>query len=381
MKTALFGGTFNPVHDGHMQMAEYLLSHGYDRVVLAPSNNPAYKQCDNNFDTRCEMLKIAIQGREGMQICDLERDRPKDNYSYITIPLYKERIGEFDFVIGGDSLIDLGKWKNPYQIIGQVKLVVFDRGDRIAEVEEASKFWREQGADIALEKFVPKDISSTIVRLESRLGLVRGVPKGVAEYIEKNGLYVDKSIRIGKKLTVSLADKLKEWTGERTYKHCLRVAYCALKLNSDLKLGLDTDKIVTAGLLHDCAKRVKNVDNQAIPKDSVGTPVYHQFAGSVVAREEFGIHDEDVLNAIKYHTTAKPNMTNLDKLIFCADMLEEDRDFEGVDELRKIIWQDLHQGFVACMEHQYAYLVGRGGDIYTLTTRAVEYYRNENKQQ
>ena len=65
----------------------------------------------------------------------------------------------------------------------------------------------------------------------------------------------------------------------------------------------------------------------------------------------------------------------------CADMLEEDRDFEGVDELRKVIWQDLHRGFVACMEHQYAYLVGRGGDIYPLTTKAVEYYRNENKQQ
>lgn len=381
MKTALFGGTFNPVHDGHIQMAEYLLSHGYDRVVLAPSNNPAYKQCDNNFDTRCEMLKIAIQGREGMQICDLERDRPKDNYSYITIPLYKERIGEFDFVIGGDSLIDLGKWKNPFQIINQVKLVVFDRGDRQADVDEASKFWRVQGADIVIERFVPKDISSTIVRLESRLGLTRGVPTEVAEYIEKNGLYVDKSIRIGKKLTTSLADKLKELTGERTYKHCLRVAYCALKLNSDLNLGLDTDKILTAGLLHDCAKRIKRVDDPSIPKDSEDTPVYHQFAGSVVAREEFDIHDEEVLNAIKYHTTAKPNMTDLDKLIFCADMLEEDRDFEGVDELRKVIWQDLHRGFVACMEHQYAYLVGRGGDIYPLTTKAVEYYRNENKQQ
>lgn len=381
MKTALFGGTFNPVHDGHIQMAEYLLSHGYDRVVLAPSNNPAYKQCDNNFDTRCEMLKIAIQGREGMQICDLERDRPKDNYSYITIPLYKERIGEFDFVIGGDSLIDLGKWKNPFQIINQVKLVVFDRGDRQADVDEASKFWRVQGADIVIERFVPKDISSTIVRLESRLGLTRGVPTEVAEYIEKNGLYVDKSIRIGKKLTTSLADKLKELTGERTYKHCLRVAYCALKLNSDLNLGLDTDKILTAGLLHDCAKRIKRVDDTSIPKDSENTPVYHQFAGSVVAREEFDIHDEEVLNAIKYHTTAKPNMTDLDKLIFCADMLEEDRDFEGVDELRKVILQDLHRGFVACMEHQYAYLVGRGGDIYPLTTKAVEYYRNENKQQ
>lgn len=379
MKTALFGGTFNPVHDGHIQMAEYLLSHGYDRVVLAPSNNPAYKQCDNRFDTRCEMLKIAIRGREDMQICDLERDRPDDNYSYITIPLYKERIGEFDFVIGGDSLIDLGKWKNPYQIISQVKLVVFDRGDRQAEVDEASKFWREKGADVVVERFVPKDISSTIVRLESRLGLVRNVPIEVAEYIEKNKLYVDKSIRMEQKLTAKLADKLKELTGERTYKHCLRVAYCALKLNSDLKLGLDTDKILAAGLLHDCAKRVRHVDDPSIPTDSENTPVYHQFAGSVVARKEFGIKDDEVLEAIKYHTTAKPNMTDLDKLIFCADMLEEDRDFEGVDELRDIISQDLHQGFVACMEHQYAYLVNRGGDIYPTTVLAVEYYRDQKR--
>ena len=98
-----------------------------------------------------------------------------------------------------------------------------------------------------------------------------------------------------------------------------------------------------------------------------------------MARKEFGIEDDEVLEAIKYHTTAKPNMTDLDKLIFCADMLEEDRDFEGVDELRDIISQDLHQGFVACMEHQYAYLVNRGGDIYPTTVLAVEYYRDQKR--
>ncbi|MGN0771096.1 MAG: nicotinate (nicotinamide) nucleotide adenylyltransferase [Christensenellales bacterium] len=378
MKTALLGGTFNPVHDGHMDMAQYLLAHGYERVVFAPSNNPGYKNCENKFDERLQMLQAAIEGRKDIEICALERERPDNNYSYITLPLYRERLGDFDFVIGGDSLVDLDTWRNPEQIIRSFRLVVFVRSGREREVEGAAEYWRSRGAEIVVEDYVPKDVSSTLIRLEARLGLVRNVPKSVARYIAKNNLYIDKSIRIDKSLSVDMADKLLDQVGERTYRHCLRVAYCALKLNCDLNLGLDSDKVLLAGLLHDCAKKDKDISHATIPQDSIGTPVFHQFAGCVKANNDYGITDNDVLQAIRYHTTAKPDMSDLDKLIFCADMLEEDRDFDGVQKLREIIARDLHAGFVACIEHQYSYLTERGGDIYPLTKQAVEYYRNTN---
>ena len=76
--------------------------------------------------------------------------------------------------------------------------------------------------------------------------------------------------------------------------------------------------------------------------------VYHQFAGAYVAETHFGIKDEDILNAIRYHTSGRANMSELEKLIFLADMLEEERSYEGVETLRKLFWRE--QGLDECLE-------------------------------
>ena len=78
-----------------------------------------------------------------------------------------------------------------------------------------------------------------------------------------------------------------------------------------------------------------------------------------------------MLDAIKYHTTGKEIMSDIEKLIFCSDMLEENRDFEGVEKLRKSIEKSLDEGYRDCVLHQYEYLYNKGGDIYPLTLDAV----------
>ena len=92
---------------------------------------------------------------------------------------------------------------------------------------------------------------------------------------------------------------------------------------------------------------------------------------------EYGVTDAEVIGAIACHCTGKPGMNTLDKLIFCADMLEPARDFDGVEELRRTIRRDFEKGFRACLIRSYDYLVEKGADIYPLTLRAAEYYRND----
>lgn len=373
MKIALFGGTFNPPHNEHILMGKQLLSFGYDQVIFAPNGIPPHKDCEMSFDSRLDMVRLAIKEEKNMQVCDLERNFQGNNYSYLMIPQYQQLFGQFDFVIGGDSLIDLHLWKNPDKVIQLVSLVVFNRGNRQVEFAKARQYWEERGARIQVIDYLPADISSTQIRFESRLGLIRNVPKLVQEYIEQNSLYCDQSLLQGAQLTSQIADKLMTYIKGHRYLHTLSTTYYALYLNKVCNLGLDTHKILLAGMLHDCAKGA-SIEHPSIPTDSIGTPVWHQFAGCVRAEQEFGITDEEILDAIRYHTTAKPNMSKLSKLICMADMIEETRDYPQVETLRNIAESNFEQGFVSCIQYQYEYLKNKNIPIYPLTRLAVDYY-------
>ena len=102
-----------------------------------------------------------------------------------------------------------------------------------------------------------------------------------------------------------------------------------------------------AALLHGCAKEKTAAAEYA---ERYPEKIIHQFEGAVVAQNEYGIDNPKILNAIKYHTTGKMNMSKLEKLIFSADMLEKNRDFEGVERLREIMEEDFEKGFLACVD-------------------------------
>ena len=104
--------------------------------------------------------------------------------------------------------------------------------------------------------------------------------------------------------------------------------------------------------------------------------VYHQFAGAFVAEKWFGVTDDEVLSAIRYHTSARPNMGELEKLIFLADMLEAARNYEGVDELRTLFFKgkDLDECLTEALRQTLLFLQKKGGEIYPLTQAAYDFY-------
>ena len=103
-------------------------------------------------------------------------------------------------------------------------------------------------------------------------------------------------------------------------------------------------------------------------------PVLHQYTGAYLAEHCFGIDDEEILSAIRYHTSGRENMGTLEKLLFLSDLLEESRTFDGVEELRALFWQDLDRCLVRALDYQVRYLRETKKPLYPLTLRAAEWY-------
>ena len=143
------------------------------------------------------------------------------------------------------------------------------------------------------------------------------------------------------------------------------------------------EKVIAAALFHDCGKNVPldspYLEGFTMPEGEGKVPpsVVHQYVGAYIAENKFGVTDEDGLNAVRYHTSARENMSELEKLIFLADMLEEARSYEGVDLLRKLFWRG--QGLDECLERALfetlEFLKKKNAEIYPLTRKAYEFYK------
>ena len=170
----------------------------------------------------------------------------------------------------------------------------------------------------------------------------------------------------------SVLNQLKSYQSDDLYFHSRAVAYRAVEIARHHRLNIDLNKAFLAGLLHDNAKQRLSLDGFDVPSDAVGSPVLHQFLGSLKAERDFGIEDIDILSAINYHTTGKADMTTLEKLIYCADMLSEDR--PCIENLLKVIMTDFEIGFRSCLASSYFYVLSKKRGMYPLTQQAFDYY-------
>lgn len=146
---------------------------------------------------------------------------------------------------------------------------------------------------------------------------------------------------------------LRERLTERRFVHSLNVAKSARKLA--LLYGADPDKAYTTGLVHDCCKDMPAglqlsymLENGAsLSALEINAPkLYHAICGSIYAEKELGITDADMLSAIRYHTTGKKNMSTLEKTVFIADFISDERDYDGVDIMRRKAESSLDEAIV-----------------------------------
>ena len=368
MKTLIFGGAFDPPHREHLNiLLEASKAVNFDRVVIVPTFNPPHKEDSViDFDTRVALInKLFKKSGINYAVDDIEKQRGDGNYAVEVVSALKEKYGgELYYLIGGDSLVNIETWHKPELLFPLVTLVVCGRDGYFGLDEKIEYLKNKYGAKIIKINYVGSGISSTLVRLRLNLGLSVDV-EGLELIKDKFNKYD------------GILKQLKSYQSDDLYLHSRAVAYRAVEIARHHRLNIDLNKAFLAGLLHDNAKQRLSLDGFIVPSDAVGSPVLHQFLGSVKAKRDFKIEDSEILSAINYHTTGRANMTTLEKLVYCADMLSEDR--PCIENLLKVIMTDFEIGFRSCLASSYFYVLSKKRGMYPLTQQAFDYYIKDAK--
>lgn len=180
-----------------------------------------------------------------------------------------------------------------------------------------------------------------------------------------------------------LRAKIKKTQDKKRFEHTLGVTYTAACLA--MCYDIDTERAEIAGLLHDCAKCLSNDKKVGLCKkqsieinmtEAKNPFLLHAKAGAYLAQHKYGIGDEDILNAVRYHTTGRPGMSTLEKIIFIADYIEPGRDHSArLPELRRLAFQDLDRTLAEILKDTLSYLDGAENEIDPMTRRTYDYYK------
>lgn len=379
-KIAIFGGSFDPVHTEHVRLVEAAIKGlGLDKLLVVPAFAPPHKRGKTLAPDRdrLDMCRLAFSHLEKVEISDYEIAQGGTSYTYLTCRHFHEIYpnAEIFWLVGTDMLRDFPTWKNPQDILDHVTLGVCARDEKDGwEKEEQLAFEKRFGKKFAVIHYNGAPVSSTEIRLLTAAGLPIDhlTPQKVAEYIETKKLYC-----------IPFARQALSLEKEERAAHSVRVARLALTRAKDLHLS--ERAVLTAALMHDCAKNLPAnsayLDGFAPPTEwgEIPAQVLHQYQGAYVAENYFDVRDEDVLNAIRYHTSGRPNMSEMEKLIFLSDMLEEERRYTGVDELRALFWDKdgLDKCLAEALYQTLLFLESKGGEIYPLTRAAYEFYKDK----
>ncbi len=374
MRIAVFGGSFDPIHREHVRYVRAAIqSLSADRVIVVPSYHAPHKGFGAvaSGEDRLEMCRVALRGVPQAEVSGAELQRGGVSYTYLTCRAIAAQYPDAErfFLVGADMLEDFFTWKNPQEILSYVQLAVCGREEALPP-ELLRRFERTFGVSAVVVPMVGAAVSSTRVRVEIAFGKRPAeLDEGVLDYIKEHKLYSHPAI-----LPALSLEK------EARREHSFRVACMACERARSLHIP--EQKALLAAALHDCGKYVPLdsplLNGFALP-DGVPAPVVHEYSGAYLAETAFGVTDEEVLEAIRCHTSGKRGMSTLDKLIFLADLLEEGRSFPGVDRLRELFWRDLDVCFAESLREQIEYLERGGTPVYPPTKEAYLWQKEQLK--
>lgn len=207
-KTGLLGGTFDPVHEGHLHLAEKAQKEfGLDEILFIPAGCPPHKRTHDttSYKDRVEMLKIALSGYENFRISKIEQNEEKICFTIDTLNILTTKYPdtEFYFIIGLDAFLEIDTWKSTEEVFKSVHFIVVtrvgysDKGlSKYIEKQgfkKQNKFWQKENCSkrvYFLKDKVP-EISSTEIRdlLKESNSQIKNIPQGVLDFIEENRLY------------------------------------------------------------------------------------------------------------------------------------------------------------------------------------------------
>lgn len=385
-RIGIMGGTFDPVHLAHLQLAKCAYEQfQLESVIFLPAGDPPHKT-DRQITPayrRLEMLKLCLREYPKFQLSEYEMEKQGYSYTAETLEYFTQMHPEvqFYFIIGADSLFALDTWYCPERCLSKAVFLV---GNRLSHEEEeidrqilylTGRF----GGIIEKVDMPGMEISSSNIRelLSQGQDASPYLPQAVNEYILKNHLYYK-----GPAENLTMAMKHRLPAGR--FLHTLGVVETAQTLAN--KYGADADKVRIAALLHDVAKplsteeliRICEQGGDPVTEDELASEkVIHAKAGAIIARDEFHITDQEIIDAVRYHTTGRPGMTLIEKIIFIADFIEPGRSkAPNLDRIRKEAGIDLNRCVCMIARDTLQYLHEIGAHVDARTENTYEYYKS-----
>ena len=372
-KIGIFSGTFDPVHTGHLDMAQACLNAlGLEKVLLMPSGRPLAREPEADASHRLRMLQLATAGRKGLEACGADVQKTP-RYAVDTVRWVRKAYpdAQLVYIIGADKPADIPTWREASALFQLCDFAVLPRSGH--DAEGLRDFLLGHGARAALVPAPARPISSGQIRACLRLlSDAQGMlPPEVAEYIAANGLYQPDYARL-----------VRQAMSPGRFTHTLGVRRCAARLAR--LWGAPIQKAGVAAVLHDCAKCMELPRLQLIarqtrldcdPQTFASNALLHGPVGAEIARLRYHVGDPDILDAIRYHTTGRAGMGALEITVFVADAVEPARSYPGVGRVRALAERDLRLAALASLLGTREFVRHRGGRESPLSIQAIQSLR------
>lgn len=401
MRIGLFGGAFDPFHNGHLSMIKGALKSGLvDMVIVIPSVRSPFKRgkvlsaAPYRYYMTCHAIdeltsKDKFKGK--VFVSDIEFSIPGISYTVNTVhhliekdyiesflmdnDVPSDRASEFHsyyWICGSDILPDFDKWYEPGILLSMVSLLCARRPGEPDRQSDADSIEKEFNTKIKYFEINGVESSSHEIRVSHDY---KQVPSSVNDFIETHALYKDSVLDYVSDDTarsfLNNANDLYFMLKEKRLLHTLNVGLLSAKLAHTH--GADADKALIAGELHDCAKEIDISEQLRMAKivacdTFTDKKLLHSPAGAYLAFDYFRIQDKEILNAIEYHTTGRGDMTMLDKIVYLSDKIEPARTYTDLTEIRETTLKDLDAATRMCLNSVILKFKKQGRDLHPLTS-------------
>jgi nicotinate-nucleotide adenylyltransferase len=392
-RIAVIGGTFDPIHYGHLVAAE-AVAHALkaQKILFVPSGQPPHKigKPVSTGEHRYRMAQLATAANPLFDVSRMELDRSGPSFTVDTIKAIKAECkpgAEIYFIIGADAIEEIRTWHNAAELLRLCRFAAVTRpGSNKRQLQSSiKKLNKDFSASIVMLDVPGLDISGSDIRERFKTGKsVRYLlPPQVEEYARRNNLYGTKKPGFNRCKSI-----VKARLSPKRFDHTMGTVEAAAELA--VHYGVNVGKAKLAALLHDCTKEYGDEKKLAlcevwgIPVDevmSINIGLTHSLLSAESARRDFGVSDGEILQAIRYHTTGGRGMTPLDKIIMLADFIEPNREkYEGLEDMRRLAYTDINEALRIGISNTIEFNERRGRPVHNWSREALEELLNDQRE-